>query len=552
MICLCPGNTCDEARLYYYDLLSGDQQETIPTQVMDHVKNCPQCQQQIVQLQQLLSEVDNDSIRRYSQKDDHIVRLLALHYGYLDQEVTCAVAKPFVPTLADESLKIRVITPITRHIEQCPECRRDIDTLRAQGLDSRQLFLVGQFLAELSSTQELPVVAAWADSVASLRNGELTAEQLKQISLSPRGRALILRARSQLLAELTESRHQDNIPCEAIENADLFEYAFPYGMEPAADENRHFKETLAAHIRQCRYCLDRLQHMHHTLFGIAERQDAEVVTVMRLSTEVEASELPPHVKTKEAPSRPQRSPRRITLPLVNAFAAVILLVIGLFFVIRISPVGAIEYRQMYDALKTVRGIRLTVQDMATQKQDLTAQKTKRVRVIDPVHGQFLLQREQENWFWDLPNAYRVHEVVLEGSIDKHTLDEFTVRKLQASMESFFGVLPEHGRVPAGSQWSRLEPDRPSDTVMRRELVIPKTLPDGQQELHKRIFYLDAKTCLPTRVEYWMQPVESEGFKLINITTLQYYTIDQLDRHLQKFRAFKAGATAATALPGTKG
>jgi len=62
--------------------------------------------------------------------------------------VTCSQARPFLPSMADPLLQIRVPTPITAHIENCRACREELSALEESGLSHRQLCRLSRILAE--------------------------------------------------------------------------------------------------------------------------------------------------------------------------------------------------------------------------------------------------------------------------------------------------------------------------------------------------------------------------------------------------------------------
>jgi len=64
------------------------------------------------------------------------------------------------------------------------------------------------------------------------------------------------------------------IVCSGVASADLFELAAPYGRSGSL-----VKEEIASHVGACPACLERLQSVHRTIYGVAERADSGVVTV---------------------------------------------------------------------------------------------------------------------------------------------------------------------------------------------------------------------------------------------------------------------------------
>ena len=152
MICLCSSYGCEDARPYYFDVLrEGSSGSSVPPRAICHVQACGYCQSQLQELERLLDEVDEvdtDGPRASDDPSALLGQLLGLHFAYLEHGVSCAAARPFLPTLLDDTLAIRIETPITVHVDHCEACRSDMEALQGLGLSSSQLYRLGQFLAE--------------------------------------------------------------------------------------------------------------------------------------------------------------------------------------------------------------------------------------------------------------------------------------------------------------------------------------------------------------------------------------------------------------------
>jgi hypothetical protein len=64
---------------------------------------------------------------------------LKLHFALIDKPVTCRTIRPFLPILAIEKYAICIPTPVTVHIEHCPQCERDMQTIQNMALQPVQL-----------------------------------------------------------------------------------------------------------------------------------------------------------------------------------------------------------------------------------------------------------------------------------------------------------------------------------------------------------------------------------------------------------------------------
>jgi hypothetical protein len=128
---------CQEARVYYYDLLCPDEAE-VPPSVRQHVATCPVCQEQIRRLREALLDAERNPSPVGSWSDE-TVEALAEQFQLLDEHVTCSLAKPCLPELAMASPRIRIPTPVTVHVDHCPQCAEDLAAVRELHLTTDQL-----------------------------------------------------------------------------------------------------------------------------------------------------------------------------------------------------------------------------------------------------------------------------------------------------------------------------------------------------------------------------------------------------------------------------
>jgi hypothetical protein len=124
--------SCKEAELYYYDLLGGEGVGSVPAGAEEHVKGCARCQGEMGRLKDSLSECGVGA-------SAGVVGLLKLHLAYVGKRVSCATVRPFLPTLCDPALEIRVPTPITVHLQRCRRCCEAVEKIRGLNLDGAQL-----------------------------------------------------------------------------------------------------------------------------------------------------------------------------------------------------------------------------------------------------------------------------------------------------------------------------------------------------------------------------------------------------------------------------
>jgi hypothetical protein len=251
--------------------------------------------------------------------------------------VTCAHAKPFLAGVLGASPQVRIPTPITVHLDRCPACARDLAALRALDLTADQLERLSQVYSASGreSPNECrrarPVVAA----LAALATERFDARILPHIRTCARCRDELYRQRERLPhGDRQEGADRAALSCADVSPADLFDLAVPGDAPAPADK--------AEHVRSCRGCVERVQALHRTVYGIAERPDSGIVTVYDAREEGvrvvgEAIEAEPPARGRESPAAGAAALRGGRLGLDRrsfvkiALAAVVVSVLSTFF-----------------------------------------------------------------------------------------------------------------------------------------------------------------------------------------------------------------------------
>lgn len=271
------GASCKDAELHYYDYLCNPRDSAIPQPIIDHIRRCAHCKGRIGQLEALLvdSEAADHSPRRRADAD--LAETLCLHFASLGENITCAKIKSFLPALLLPSLQIRIPTPVTVHLDHCRWCAEDLELIRGLDLRPGQLARLSRLYA--MHAEEDPEMCRRARSQIAAGNGitleDMDAEVLDHACVCPRCRERIYRRRQRILTNPPwEDADAGAIMCSGVATADLFELAAPYGRSDGEP-----KEEIASHAGACPACMERLQSLHRTIYGVAERADSGVVTV---------------------------------------------------------------------------------------------------------------------------------------------------------------------------------------------------------------------------------------------------------------------------------
>lgn len=310
---------CTDAEPYYYDYLCGLDAD-IPRAVADHIRQCGHCRAQIRQLEAAVAE--SEAQERSPQGDMDVVETLGLHFAHLGEDVTCAKAKSFLPVLLLPSLEIRIPTPITVHVDHCRRCAQDLESIRELELRPEQLARLSRLYAAIQGgdpqTCRRTRARTWAFACASFEGIET--ESLDHMCVCPRCRRRVYRCREKILAGRQPGDTIAGVGlCGGISMADLFEWVVPYGRTGESHEHAFDgDEALPAHLQACPECIERMQALHRTIYGIAERVDSGVSTVYTTGREAVKSGGQPGSLYRGYPIRVEvahREPEPVATPL---------------------------------------------------------------------------------------------------------------------------------------------------------------------------------------------------------------------------------------------
>jgi len=467
---------CKEAEAYYYDFLRVGDANAVPGHVIDHVRACRHCRESINRLDKMLSELDGGPAAP-KPPDPQIVTMLRLCFAYIGKEVTCQTVKPFLPTLLEPSLQVRIPTPITVHIDYCKTCFEDLQTIRRLHLGRNQLCRLSQFYADKVRDRYSACDRAQQAiiEVANMNLHQTNAETLRHLCLCPDCRKLLFETRQFVIEELPESERKDSL-CGQIAQRDMFDYAVPYGIDPARDQYAKFRQSLTSHMRQCRVCLGRIQQIHQSVFGIAEREDSGVVTVYHTIEPAEAETavtapsedlyagFPVRVEVtgsdKPATARSPLSTavlpaqRRRFLPqrlgrwgaFAGAAAAVIILVI--FFSLGTPSAKATTLEQLYQAILAARNVYIAsfVPGSSEPTQEQWVSRSLRL---------YLMRTGSKSVLWDMSAGVRISVTGTAGVLEHTDLSVEAVEQMTAMLDGVLGLVPfeDVAALPKNAMWT---------------------------------------------------------------------------------------------------
>ncbi len=555
MIAPNPDSPCRQAELYYYDFLFEESHESIPEPIVNHIAACEYCQQQLNQLEDALSQPECRPNSGQAQIRSAVTTMLKLHFAYIDKPVTCNVARPFLPALLDPALEIKIPTPVTAHLDHCQECSEDLETIRKLNLNSKQLCRLTQLFAEKPGEDKVACLQAQAArfAVVLMHFQETTKEVLEHLCICPNCRKGLYQYRDDFCKELLrDGRSQEQFPCEHISSADIFDYAIPYGLDPANDQYAKFRQPLTSHIRGCPTCLAKMQQLHNTVYGIAERPESDVVTIYHTdeSTKTRAasesdspySDFPIRVEVvgREDRLRPEQPASAISfadalkhnVSALNlkswikaglAAAAVILVAVALF--VKTPTAKAVTLQRIYDALEKVKNVHIVtfVPDQAEPTQEIWVSRTLNV---------YMTKTRNEMVSWDLQNRVRKMKRLEANSVETTPLSGEENARVKERMAGSLGLLPFYdiSEIPKDARWSRVADDNldvSTEGTQLYHLMWVDQSYDGSAILKKWRIFVGANTDLPQRVERYQKLTVDADYTLMSVIVVEYLSDSQL-------------------------
>ena len=533
---------CDLASEYYYDMLNPDTMNQVPENIMVHVANCVHCVKKLAQLHESLSEEPP-----LGPEESFYIRQIPIqlvrHFSLLDTEVDCQTVKGFLPLLVDPELEITIPTPVTVHLDQCPQCSQDFETLRSLKLDSKQLAMLADFFSQGSfqNSAECSDIRKSIKAVAQMHFEHLTADALKHVCLCKDCRNLLSNERLAMSSEVAESEKPTDFPYDSVKASDLFVYCLPYSLDPANDQFAKFRESLTVHLRNYPTCLEKMRQLNNTLYAIADRAESGVVTCYELTPSAKKAgfsdvgdmyaDWPIRVQVLDK-SRPE--PEIITFPQrlgqtvsamnlrrfrIPAAAAIILIAVGLFFFS--TPVAkAVDLSQIYNALERIKNVCITTFVPGESKPTQKAWISQALNIK-------MFKTKTEWVLCDIGAKSETTKNLSTGSITTAELDDDALTKVAETIRVPWGLLPfdNISEVPEDAKWQQVT-DETIETIIPHTQVYDLTWTEkrlGGKVVHRKWRgYINTETKLPKRVERWIK-LAKEEYKLLTVVEATYST-----------------------------
>ncbi|KPJ66354.1 MAG: hypothetical protein AMJ43_08425 [Coxiella sp. DG_40] len=545
---------CNEAELYYYDFLFNEIYGSIPEFIINHINQCQHCQEQINQLKDVLSQAESHVKPEKKQVSSAITEMLKLHFAYIGKPVACETVRPFLPTLLEPALKIRMPTPITAHLDNCPQCSKDLESIRKLNLSRKQLRRLSQLFAKKPGENNISCSQAQAAILAfvTMAFHKINKEVLKHLCICPDCRQALYQYRDIFRAELLNAgRVQEDSPCEQLSSADIFDYVVPYGLNPASDEYAKFRESLTQHMRACPACLAKMQQLHDTVYGIAERAESMVVTIYHIDESAKAKAIsesddpyagfPMRVEVASGEDEVRAEQPRSTVdfgtalkqkvsakrlkPLLKMAAVAAAILIGVALFLTVPTAKGITIERLYKALEKVKNVHIAsfVPDKKEPVQEQWVSRTLNVNKI---------KTEKESVLWDLPNKVKKVKHLDSNSVETTTLSAEMIAEIQNTVTGSLGLMPFYdiSDVPPDAKWSRVDKEGLKEVNAGIEIYdlewLGKTHRGSDVFCRWRVF-VDPETKLPQNVERYQKLATDSRYNLIYIRIVEYLSDNEM-------------------------
>ena len=532
---------CEKAKLYYYDFLFLQNKSSIPQEILSHFKTCNNCQKLIYELKTSLRHADFEHKDNNGNQGTPISNMLKLHFSYIDQKITCKIAKPFLPGLLDKSLEISVPTPITTHLDHCPKCVHDLQIISDLNLNNVQLFHLSKLFAA-KPDDEIACSQAKSDIMAFVMMAFHESDEriLKHFCLCKECRTALYEYRETIRKGALKEKG-DN-PCymsSQISNAEIFDFVVPYGMNPLQYKNSEFQKSRISHMRRCPFCLEKMQQLHRTVFEIADRADSEIVTkynirkpayaILQSSSKNLYEDFPIDVKvtnTKEekhtinftAALKQKIINSNIKTIARSGFIAVFLFAALLFIQNQSQQARAVECPAFYDNLIQADNVHISSYLSGESKlfQERWVSRSLKIE-ISKIQNKLILT--------DIINKKIITTNTDTGTTETVKLSGEKLSYAEISIYGALGLVPFNNRLefPKDAVWKEID-DNENEIY---DLLFTMKSSIGTPIYNKYRYYLVPNTNLPYKVEYYRK-YDNDNFELKTIKEIKIISDGEIE------------------------
>ncbi len=546
---------CVNAMPYYYNFINNEEGKYIPEKVLQHISICQNCRAEINRLKDMLTHPDEHCSNKEASKNSYITGILRLHFAYMGKSVNCSTVKQFLPMLTVPSLQIKIPTPITVHVDHCQICSDDLATLKKLGLSQNRLIRFAQFLAinPFRKSISCRLAQTSAPAVLSLASDQKNPEFLIHLNACTHCRKFLYQYWESARKKLMHKEWAKNrFACRQLSQTELFDYCFPHDLDLSALPNTKSRKAVTLHLRQCPTCLDRMLHLHRTLYGIADRPNSEIITQYALQQEVNVPseadsrdfyhDWPVNVKVVDNAKRkatgtyglsvlPQKVKQKISASNFRRFitpslatAALILIASAVFFTF--APTKAIAFTQVREAITKMNNAYVSLFAVG-KSQPLQEEWISRSLNIK------MLKNQKQCMLWDMKSKLKKTTYTYSDTVETTTVSEKTPGKTENSIINTATLKPfsQLEDLPENAVWSRV-PDKSAQTEFPGTEVYDLTwtvnsVNSVSLTWFKWRFFIDPQTNLPKRIERYFRFAPEKNYTFNNYSVITHPTDEEI-------------------------
>jgi hypothetical protein len=336
------------------------------------------------------------------------------------------------------------------------------------------------------------------------------------------------------------------LSCEELSLKDLFEYCMPYGIDPADRRAVDLKPETAAHVSACPKCLAKVQSLHKTICGIAQRQPSSVATRFTFHGRVaEQAELEPaalagdwavNVEVYRSIPEPEAPSETVSLPVTPkqpktrlnlmrfvrpaAIAAAAVLLISVLF-LNTPAAKAVDLSQVYEAIAKIKNVCITRFEPGKTRpyQKEWVSQTMNIRMFENTEG------EEEFALWDIARGVRKARSFASPKVETTRPSPQLLKKCWDAVANSFGLMPfaTVADVPEDAQWTWVS-DVDAAAVVPGAEVYDLTwveVKNGTEWARKMRYWVDGATGLPTRLEFYRKRDREPEYGLRMVIEVEY-------------------------------
>ncbi|MBN2589457.1 MAG: hypothetical protein JXA96_06320 [Sedimentisphaerales bacterium] len=544
-------STCEQTSLYYYDFLFQKDKSEIPEHILNHIKQCNNCQNQIYRLKKAIKQSEQTEPHVQGKTGTLLANSLKRHFSYINQDTTCALVKPFLPSMLNTSMKISIPTPITAHLDHCPECVRYLKRISDLNLNNANLSRLSQLFAPKTENNNIDCSKANSNIMAFVMMAfqESDEQILKHLCTCSKCSNTIYQYRESIRNELQIENNAK--PCflsSKLSYNDIFDFTFPYGIDINQYKQSKSIQSRISHIRRCPFCLEKIQEFHHIISDINEQPNSNTITKYSMDeskqmANTENSEnlyagFPVHVEVSGAYQEAAVSNSGSTINFTSALKSNILsknfrklsktgiagllmaaIILSAMFIY--SPKAkALTLAQLYSVIDNINNVHISsfVQGQTESSQEQWVSRPLNIKIIKEYNNLTL---------WDIKDKSLKTKKLNSDSTNIQMKSQEWASDAESTINKSLGLIPFYSisEVPPGAEWKKVAIDSDSQNIVEEteayELSYIEYATFGEPEFIKFRYILKADTELPTKVEFYRKLTAESEYSLVTFMTIEY-------------------------------